>query len=778
MKLLYIEDNQIDIDLTLRALKKSAPDIETTVVRSLAEAFTIIKSSDFAQYDIVLTDMQLQDGDGLSVLSHIRGYSLEVSVVILTGQGDEKSAVAALKAGADDYLIKKPGYLNELPKLLGEALEAYRKTEDYAARSLRLLYLEHNKVDIDLTRRHLKKHAPHILLDTISTAGELYHKVAVAAKAMPYSALLLDYRLPKENAFEILREIKSSSIKDLPVILVTGKGDEEIAVKALKLGAFDYVTKDQGYLYRLPSIVENAYYNAQLAREHQALVESEKRYRGLFENNHVAMLLIDPSSGKILDANSAATALYGWAREELLAKRIHEINTMQTDPLNNLIAQVVDKEENHFLFKHQRADGSICDVEVYCNPIELGGRTFLYSMVYDITERLKHQREKEELEKMLRQAQKMEAFGQLAGGIAHDFNNILSSIFGYTELAMSGIHDGDRLEEDLREILIAGQRAKELVAQILAFSRQTDEQRQCIEPGSIVKETLKLIRSTTPSTIEIKDHINPTATIQGNAVQVHQVIMNLCSNAVQAMEDGGILRLGVDQVTIPEALSVLGKELPRGDYVKLTVADTGHGIAASNLAAVFEPYYTTKPLGEGTGLGLSMVYGIVESYGGGIIASSEPSIGTIFTIYLPVGGGRPAGQNNEMVEPLGGDERILFVDDEAAIAKMGKRILEDLGYRVTIMIDSVAALEHFRLHHNSFDLVITDMTMPHLRGDKFAVELQRINPAIPVILFTGYSKKLSEESLREIGVKAFAFKPVARAELATTVRRVLDEGGP
>lgn len=777
MKILYIEDNSADIDLALRKFKKRAPHIDVTVARSQTEGLKIIKGDTFKGYDLVLTDMHLQDGDGIAILSHIRGHSIPVAVVILTGQGDEEAAVAALKAGADDYVIKKRGYLDRLPKILEEARISYCAARDIGIQLLKILYLEHDPADIDLTRRHLERHAPHIQMDAIFSVPEFYQLLEQSGTLATYCALLLDYRLPQENALEIVKRIKESGCPDIPVILVTGKGDEEIAVKALKLGVFDYVTKDRGYLFKLPSIIDNAFYSMRFLREHEALLESEKRYRSLFENNHVPMLLIDPDNGDIIDANPAATSFYGWTRKQLIGKNIHQINTLPVKTVEDEMENAVRGELNCFQFQHLLADGSMRDVEVYSGPIEIGGKSVLYTMIYDITKRLQTKRENERLQKMLMQAQKMESFGQLAGGIAHDFNNLLSSILGYTELALKGVEKGSELEDDLQEVCIAGKRAQELVRQILAFARQSDEEIKPLPIAPIAKEALKLIKSSTPSTIKIEQEINSDAHVIGNVVQVHQIIMNLCTNAVYAMEkDGGILQVGLDNVSFSTEQKMFSRGLKAGHYIKLTVSDTGIGIPEENMTAIFEPYFTTKPLGEGTGMGLAMVYGIVDRYGGGVDVESRLSKGTTFSLYLPIVEPVSDNQTCSKSEPLpGGAENILFVDDEAAIAKIGKRILEGLGYRVTSMTNSLAALDHFASKPDFFDLVITDMTMPNMTGDVLATELMAIRPDIPVILFTGYSKKISDENASQIGIRAFAYKPVVTADLSKTVRKVLDE---
>ncbi|MEJ2640063.1 MAG: ATP-binding protein, partial [Desulfosarcinaceae bacterium] len=376
----------------------------------------------------------------------------------------------------------------------------------------------------------------------------------------------------------------------------------------------------------------------------------------------------------------------------------------------------------------------------------------------------------------LMKAQKMESLGTLAGGIAHDFNNILTSIIGFTELALDEAQKGTSLEDSLQEVNSAGQRAKELVKQILAFARQSDEQRSPIQPSIIAKEVLKFVRSTIPTTITIEKGIASDALIMGDATQVYQVLMNLCANAAHAMEDsGGVLTVSLKDVVIDKAHALKTIGLVPGRYVELAVSDTGVGIAPDIINSIFEPYFTTKGVGEGTGLGLATVHGIIESHGGKITVDSRLGKGTTFTIYLPSTrkhGARSPGEPGRLPQ---GREHILFVDDELAITKMNGTILERLGYSVTTRTSSIEALELFRAKPDAFDLVITDMTMPNMTGAELAIELMKIRPDIPIILSTGYSKKISDQLAWDIGIKAFTYKPMVRADLAKTVRSVLDE---
>jgi PAS domain S-box-containing protein len=414
-------------------------------------------------------------------------------------------------------------------------------------------------------------------------------------------------------------------------------------------------------------------------------------------------------------------------------------------------------------------NGRHMPIELRANAIkdEHGRVVGLVGIHLDISDRLK-------LESRLQQAQKMEALGTLAGGIAHDFNNILSSIIGYTELVLDDIPRGSHPENNLQQVYSAGKRAAELVKQILAFARQSDEKIGPIQPSSVAKEVLKLIRSTIPTTIEIHQKIESDSIILGNATQFHQVFMNLCTNAAHAMEEsGGVLEVSLKEMFIDKEKLSIG--MKPGDYVEIRVSDTGPGIPPEIKNSIFDPYFTTKGPGEGTGMGLAMVQGIVESYGGKITFDSEMGKGAAFTIYLPVTK-KQSTQGAYVPEKLPrGTERILFIDDEAPIAKMGSEILERLGYSVATRTSSVEALALFRAKHEEFDLIVTDMTMPNMTGDNLAIELMKIRPDIPIIICTGYSKKISNETASEIGIKAFAYKPVAKADLAKTVRKVLDE---
>jgi methyl-accepting chemotaxis protein len=383
--------------------------------------------------------------------------------------------------------------------------------------------------------------------------------------------------------------------------------------------------------------------------------------------------------------------------------------------------------------------------------------------------------EKDQAQAQLQQAQKMESIGNLAGGIAHDFNNILASVIGFSELALDEAEQGTTLEDNLQDVYKAGMRGKDLVAQILAFARQTNEEIKPLQISKIIHESVKLLRSSIPATIDIKQELNSESLIFGNVALIEQVIINLATNSMHAMEeDGGVLTIRLSDVTIDEDAAGKHHLDKAGEYIRIVVSDTGVGIPPEVIDSIFDPYFTTKETGKGTGMGLALVHGTVKKYGGTIMVDSRMGNGTAFNILLPVTKKSKEDKPYQPPELPQGTERLLFVDDEFPITKMAEQLLEKLGYAVTTRTSSVEALELFKAKPNDFDLVVTDMTMPNMTGDKLAVELMKIRRDIPVILCTGYSNKIGYETALDMGIKAFAYKPVVKADLANTIRKVLD----
>jgi signal transduction histidine kinase len=394
----------------------------------------------------------------------------------------------------------------------------------------------------------------------------------------------------------------------------------------------------------------------------------------------------------------------------------------------------------------------------------------------DITESKQTDEERKKLEAQLMQAQKMEALGTLAGGIAHDFNNILSAIIAYAEGGKHIVPETDKVRKNIDEILKVSSRARDLVKQILAFSRRTKHEYIQLKLDVTVKESLKMLRAILPKTIEIRQNLPANGRVMADSTQIHQVVMNLCSNAAHAMgERGGVLDVSLNKVDVHEGVEALALDLPPGPYLRLSVRDTGHGMTPEVLERIFDPYFTTKEKGRGTGLGLSVVHGIVKSHKGAITCKSMPGEGTTIDIYLPeIEFKKEAAAPRSGTSCLNGTERLLFIDDEQILGKAVKEGLRYLGYRVVTRTSSIEALDLFRKHPDQFDLVITDIIMPVMSGDRLAQEMLKIRHNIPVILCTGYSEQMTEEKAKELGAQELIMKPMEIRDLAQTIRKVLD----
>ncbi len=396
------------------------------------------------------------------------------------------------------------------------------------------------------------------------------------------------------------------------------------------------------------------------------------------------------------------------------------------------------------------------------------GDTVYYGLIEDI-------REQKDMENRLQKAQRMESIGTLAGGVAHDFNNILSSIIGFTELVIERTDKTTLEYRNLQEVMIAGNRAKNLVKQILTFSRQAEQAEKPIQVSLIVKETLKLLRASLPSTISIKQNIKSESLVMGDPTQVHQIVMNLCTNAFQAMEkEGGILTINLFNKEIDKSHQLENPEMREGIYLCLEVSDTGCGMTPELVDRIFVPFFTTRKKGEGTGLGLSVVHGIVHSHGGHIYVKSEENRGTNFQIFFPVlKTHHQILAENDPVPPQGSGH-ILFVDDETQIINMGKQMLGSLGYTVTALNSGLKALELFKVKKDQFDLVVTDMTMPGMTGLKLAENLKLLRPDIPIVLCSGFSDTISEEEVMSRGICKVVAKPVLKYDMARTLKDILN----
>ena len=506
---------------------------------------------------------------------------------------------------------------------------------------------------------------------------------------------------------------------------------------------------------------------AERRQTEESLRKSEERLKKFMDSATDGFILFD-SNLNYLEVNKSALEITGFKREEIIGKNI--IDTFPNIKETGQYAEYkkVIETGSPVLIPDMTSNPLTGNKHIDFKAFKVGdGLGIIFT---DITHR-------KNLEAQLQQSQKIESIGTLAGGIAHDFNNILTPIMAYSEMLIGEAPDDSPLQYGLKQIFRAGERARDVVKQILAFGRQKQEARIPLRLDSILQEVLRLIRSSIPSTVDIRyTNKTETDTIVAESTLIHQVILNLCTNASHAMrEEGGVLELIIDELDLNSETSATFDDLLPGEYLRLTVRDTGHGIAPDIIDKIFDPYFTTKGIGEGSGMGLAVTHGIVKSHGGDIRVKSELGKGTTFDVLLPKSTKDITPVKEYKTELPGGTEQILFVDDEETSVEIIEKMMEKLGYKVTSRTSSIEALKVFRDNPEGFDLVITDMTMPDMTGKGLAKELMAIRPEIPVILLTGFSEQMDEYSAKKMGIKAYLMKPVVMKDLAKEIRGVLDE---
>ena len=527
---------------------------------------------------------------------------------------------------------------------------------------------------------------------------------------------------------------------------------------------------------QIAGAIANARLFSDLKKIENSLRESEERFRLAYQTSPDAININRMEDGLYVDANEGFTWLTGFTREEVIGKTSREID-IWCDPADRLelVRGLTEKGYYENLeADFRRRDGSITTALMSARIIVLHGIPHILSITRDISERKRAEAEHRAMEEQLFEAQKMEAMGTLAGGIAHDFNNILGAIIGHAELAEEE-HDEQVRKRSIDQVLKAAARAKNLIRQILAFSRHTEHEKKPIDLRNICKETMQLLSSTIPSTIEIRTNItDKPCIVTADPSQMHQILMNLCTNATHAMgERGGILDVNLTHAKIEAGRQ--DTDLKPGSYARLTVSDTGHGIDPAIISRIFDPFFTTKSVGTGTGLGLSVVYGIVKHHDGAITVASKPGEGSTFSIDIPcVAEAEPVDHPQVVGSIPKGDECILLVDDEKVLVDLGQRMLCSLGYEVTAVTDSREALRIFRMNPGKFDLVITDMTMPHMAGSDLAKEIIKEKPDTPIILCTGFNEFMNAEKALDMGIRALIMKPLSRRDLGNIVRETLN----
>lgn len=653
-----------------------------------------------------------------------------------------------------------------------------------------------------------------MLVDLVGTQGygvesatngvEALEKIRIA----PPDIIISDILMPEMDGFELCRTVKKDpQFKKIPFLFYTATYTDPSDQKlALSMGATRFIIKpeDPAKLlkiiaeviaeykkYDFENLNEQPMENGVFIKQHmdavskklskklieleeqkEKLEKSEKKYRTMMESITDAVYICS-ADRKITYLNPAMKKRLGRdATGEICYKALHGLDDQcewcvfdVLKPEGSIVSEIFSPLDNRTYRMNSmpiyQDDNSVSKMAIF----------------QDITDYLEAVNEIKKSQKLLAQAQKLESLGSLAGGIAHDFNNILTPIIGMSELLVEEFKPDSERYEDVLEILNAGNRGKDLVKQILAFSRQSEQQKSPVRIQKVLKEVVKLCRSTIPSNIELISDIHmDCGSVFGDSTQFHQIAMNLITNAYHAVEQtNGKISIQLKETEL-HPHEVFVQNLDPGKYVLFSVSDNGCGIKPSHLDQIFEPYFSTKEKGKGTGLGLAVVYGLIKNHGGEIKVYSEIDQGTTFNIFLPVMDKPSKDLAPDASKELPtGTERILLVDDEDSIVRLEKLILKRLGYKVTSHASSIEALNMFQSNPEEFDLVITDMTMPNMTGDVLAKKLNEIRSDIPVIICTGFSEKMNQGKAVSIGIKGFLMKPVVRSEMAKTVRKVLDE---
>jgi PAS domain S-box-containing protein len=637
---------------------------------------------------------------------------------------------------------------------------------DHLKNSLRVLILEDVPTDVELVEQELRSAG----IEFVSTRVDNQDSFSEALDRFAPEIILSDYSLPAfdgESALSMTLE----KAPGVPFIFVTGALGEERAIDLMKSGATDFVLKDR--LSRLPLCVKRALEEVEEKRLRRRAEEECARLAGAVEQASESIIMVNPQL-VIEYVNPAFELINGHTREEGIGKTYSELLGAPEDEG----MREAFRQGQHWKgrLSRKRKDGRVFELEVVTSPVRNNSAKILNYLIMerDITQEVR-------LQQQLRQAQKMEAIGTLTGGIAHDFNNILATIVINSEMALFDLPGRSGLRTNLDLILKSGLRGRDLVKQMLLFSRKSEKRQEIITLTPLIKETFKLLRSSLPTTIQMKLLLETESdAVSADPSQIQQVIMNLCTNAAYAMRGTtGSIDISLQGITfgstdLPEA------DMQPGDYLVLSVKDTGSGMGEEVRKRIFEPFFTTKPVGEGTGLGLSVAYGIVKNHKGNITVYSEPRRGSIFRVYLPKvdTGASVAPETPKPIPIPRGNERILLVDDEEFIVKAVQNMLQHLGYKVTTLMDNREALKLFSAAPSQFDLVITDQTMPFMTGEDLGKELMRIRPDIPIILCTGYSDLISSEKAMAMGFRGFIMKPFTVREGAKLVRSVLDQKEP
>lgn len=831
MKILIVDDLKINLDLLQAVLERSG--YEVTSARNGIEALERLKKDSI---DMIISDVSMPKMDGFALCRECKMDDALRKIPFIFHSGTytrEEDKKLALGLGAERF-ITKPIEIKPFMEIIEDVFKDYNKglpdpSEIPAEKADFALFKEHNdrlieKLDrkvcqLEESERALQKRTYGLNkrlkeLNCLYGISKLVEKPGISFGEIAQGVVdlippALEYpEIICARAFLDGQEFRTEDFRETPwkqACDIIAINDRVGALEVYYLGKRserdeglflkeerDLIIAIAGELGRITARIhaEEAFQEAHeklelsFKRRSEALQESEARYRTFAENLPGIVYRISIRENRVHFLNDMLPVMTGFKEAEFEKGDTCSIGPFilaeDRDKVTSTIRTAVEDKTSFdvdYRFIHKNGDIKWCR-EIGRAILGTDGKPlYIDGIIFDITGRKQMEEEKAELEEQLRQAQRMEAMGTLAGGIAHEFNNILWIISANAEFALNILPEGNKVCKNLQRIEKACFRASDLVKQILSFSRQEKQAPRPSDIRPVVKETLKFIRSSLPTTIEIKLEIpSQLGMVRVDPTQIHQVITNLCANAFDAMrKEGGELEVSLADTELEQNTLPLPLGLAPGRYVRMRVKDTGLGMDQVVMKRIFEPFFTTKPVGKGTGMGLSVVHGIVQSYHGDITVDSEPGKGAVFDVFLPVIEDKPKIEVRTTKSVPTGEERILFVDDEVEIVESAREILEDLGYQVESENSPVEALRMFREQPDRFSLVITDMTMPRMTGERLARELLRIRSDIPIIMCTGYGELINGERAKEAGIKEIIMKPARISNVAEAIRRVLDK---
>jgi PAS domain S-box-containing protein len=756
--ILYVEDSEFDRALVLHSLTKESSGIKVSLASNVDEFRERVNDTTL---DLVLTDFDILGLTGIEVLEIVRATRPDLPTIIVSGTGSEESAIEAIRKGADDYVVKTAQHIERLQETIQAVLDrrkAIREAEETISNRDREYSLLRTLADTvpeqifakDRDNRYVFANSSRVTLLGATTMQDVIGKTDYDFYAEPIAAKYLrDERRVIEHG-ETLRNVEEAVVRN------DGEQRVYLTTKAP-------IRNKQGEVEGIVIV----------SRDVTELQHREERLRRLvtaIEQVGESVVITD-LEGRIEYVNPAFERVSGYRQEEVIGQPTSVLKSGMHDAefYRDLWSTIARGEDWHGRIINKRKDGTLYHEDTTISPVRGdGGEILNYVAVkYDVTNQVM-------LERQLRQAQKLEAIGTLAGGIAHDFNNILASIMGHAEIVLTGCDPGSQMAEDTQTILYAADRARDLIGQILTFSRQREERKAPLRVDSAVKEVAKLMQATLPSSVSVQyDFAQDLPLVLADVTQIHQVVINLMTNAYQAMPNGkGEIVVSLRSSDLEPGNGVVAVDLAPGRYLSMSVSDTGTGMDSQIMDRIFDPFFTTKGVGVGSGLGLSTVHGIVTSYGGAVRVESELGKGSTFTVYLPVTA-EEVGASSVQTPVPHATGRILIVDDEPSLAALMERTLSRLGYTVKATTSSREALSILQADPHAWDLLVTDLTMPHITGRDLAESVASLRKDLPVIITTGFANSLAPFEAEALGVIEVVQKPANSNSLGGAVARAL-----